>query len=144
VSKKDVNKQNHTKLIISRINGLLSLIHTSNTLNTNKFDEQWPLVLKNFKKRKDQIQHNLEWEELFLRINHSKMIYTNTINMEKKQRKKNINELIKKSIPTKNDKYIPVDFAVQQLNGLGLTVNYMYQVSEDVFKQFLDEFMDYC
>ncbi|CAG8517731.1 35327_t:CDS:2 [Gigaspora margarita] len=64
--------------------------------------------------------------------------------MEEKQRKKKINELIKKSIPTKNDKYIPVDFAVQQLNSLGLIVNYMYQVSEDIFKQFLDEFMDYC
>ncbi|CAG8838673.1 1996_t:CDS:2, partial [Gigaspora margarita] len=170
VSKKDMNKQNHTKLIISRINGLLSFIHTSNTPNTNKFYEQWPLVLENFKKRKDQIQHDLEWKELFLRINHSKMIYTNTVNIEEKQRKKKINELIKQSIPTKNDKCngnelsrwkkfhhlivllfknstskdILVDFAVQQLNGLGLTVNYMYQVSEDVFKQFVDKFMDYC
>ncbi|KAF0511349.1 hypothetical protein F8M41_018267 [Gigaspora margarita] len=90
--------------------------------------------------------------------------------MEEKQRKKKINDLIKTAIPTKNDKYngnefsqwkkfhhltvllfknlalkeIPVDFAVQQLNSLGLTVNYMYFVSEDVFKQFFDEFMGYC
>ncbi|CAG8792906.1 15301_t:CDS:2 [Gigaspora margarita] len=73
------------------------------------------------------------------------MIYMNTKHMEEKQGKKKINDLIKTAIPTKNDKSlkeIPVDFAVQQLNGLGLTVNYMYFVSENMFKQFLDEFME--
>ncbi|KAF0525037.1 hypothetical protein F8M41_014783 [Gigaspora margarita] len=115
--------------------------------NTNNFNEQWPLVLETFKNKKDQIQHDLEWEEFFLRINHSKTIYMNTKYMEEKQRKKKINDLIKTAIPTKNDKSLKeilVDFAVQQLNGLGLIVNYMYFVSEDVFKQFLDEFMGYC
>ncbi|CAG8667778.1 23961_t:CDS:2, partial [Dentiscutata erythropus] len=155
VSKKDVNKQNHTNLIIARIDGTSPLIHPTNTPNTNNFDDHWPSVLNNFKKKKDQIQHDLEWEEFFLRINHSKMIYTKTAELDEKLKKKMINELIKQPILLKNEsnkyngnefarwkkfyqlsvllfeistsKKIPFEFAIQKLNGLGLTVNYMYQ-----------------
>ncbi|CAG8673635.1 14962_t:CDS:2 [Racocetra persica] len=173
VTKKDVNKQNQTNLIIARINGTTPLIRTTNTPNINTFDGQWPSVLNHFKKKKDQTQHDLEWEELFLRINHSLMIHMNTVKIsEEKERKKKINELIKNAIPTYYEtkkcngnefsrwkkfhqlivllfeksalKKIPVDFAIQQLNGLGLTVNYLYFVSEDAFKKFLEHFMNYC
>ncbi|CAG8507541.1 24740_t:CDS:2, partial [Gigaspora margarita] len=151
-TKKDMDKQNHTKLIINQINGTLPSIPATNTPTTNNFD--WPVVLTNFRKKKNQIQHDLEWEEFFLRINYSKMIYLKTAEMDEKERKKAINELIKQPILSKSEantyngnefsrwkkfhqlsvllfenstsKNIPFDFAIQQLNGLGLTVNYMY------------------
>ncbi|CAG8621830.1 15107_t:CDS:2, partial [Dentiscutata erythropus] len=79
ISKKDVNKQNHTNLIISQINGSEPLIPITTTPNTNYPAEQWPLALYNFKKKKNQIQHDLEWEELSLRIKSSLVIYTETL-----------------------------------------------------------------
>ncbi|CAG8551719.1 5114_t:CDS:2 [Dentiscutata heterogama] len=99
-TKKDVDKQNHTKLIIDRINGTLLSILATNTPTTNSFD--WPVVLTNFRKKKNQIQHDLGWEEFFLRINHSKMIYLKTAEMDEKKRKKAINELIKQPILSKS------------------------------------------
>ncbi|CAG8754532.1 3696_t:CDS:2, partial [Racocetra fulgida] len=102
---KDVNKQNQTNLIIARINGTTPLIRTTNTPNINTFDGQWPSVLNHFKKKKDQTQHDLEWEELFLRINHSLF-----------SRWKKFHQLIVLLFEKSALKKIPVDFAIQQLN----------------------------
>ncbi|CAG8767664.1 2790_t:CDS:1, partial [Racocetra fulgida] len=40
--------------------------------------------------------------------------------------------------PTLNAKKIPLEFCFQQFSGLGLTVNYLYEVKEQEFKNFLD------
>ncbi|CAG8715317.1 7867_t:CDS:1, partial [Cetraspora pellucida] len=48
------------------MNQVQPLIPTSYTPNKNI--DNWLSALKIFKVRKDQIQHNLKWKELWLRI----------------------------------------------------------------------------
>ncbi|CAG8840970.1 9240_t:CDS:1, partial [Racocetra persica] len=46
--------------------------------------------------------------------------------------------------PKLQENNISTDFCFNQFIGLGLIVNYLYQVEEDNFKSFVNEFEQYC
>ncbi|CAG8835907.1 9606_t:CDS:1, partial [Gigaspora margarita] len=149
---------------------LLSPTYTPNISNISK----WPDQLYYLKSRKEQTQINLEWEEFYFRIYHAKALYKEISgNGDEKEKKKMLSELIKQSIPNfdnlknklcefsrwkkfyklivlliedpkLNAKNIPLEFCFQQFSGLGLTVNYLYEVQEQEFKNFLDSFVIKC
>ncbi|CAG8823495.1 20309_t:CDS:2, partial [Dentiscutata erythropus] len=75
------------------------------------------------------------------------LMYNQVKRTDKHLQKEEINKLIKSSIPENpklQENNIPIDFCFNQFIGLGLTVNYLYQVEEDNFKSFLNKFEQYC
>lgn len=167
-------KKKQTILFTSRLNGKAPLIYPTHTPNVSTIKDQgWPEFLLHLKKNKEQLQINMEWEEFYYRINHVKEIHKQIMEIDENSRSKKINQIIKDSIPNYNtiknnlcefsrwkkfyklialliedptlkEKNIPVEICFQKFSGLGLTVNYLYEVDEEEFKTFLKNFVKYC
>ncbi|CAG8795155.1 19168_t:CDS:1, partial [Dentiscutata erythropus] len=138
------------------------------------YNSKWVDQLNYLKIRKEQTQVNLEWEEFYIRICYAKALYKEiSVIDDEKKRKKRLSDLIKQSIPnyfnlknqlcefsrwkrfyklivlliedsTLSANNIPLEFCFQQFRGLGLTVNYLCEVKEQEFKNFLDDFVLKC
>ncbi|CAG8447227.1 7248_t:CDS:1 [Dentiscutata erythropus] len=167
-------KKRQTILFTSRLNGKEPLVNPTYTPNVSTIkDQTWPEFLLYLKKHKEQLQINMEWEEFYYRINHVKAMYKQIMEFDENLRSKKINQMIKDSIPNYKilksnlcefsrwkrfykltvlliedpvlkEKNIPLEFCFQKFSGLGLTVNYLYEVDEEEYKIFLKNFVECC